>query len=48
LIAQVQKSVFFIDANSYMAYSKGTSDEIVDRTIAAFDELVKNGDLLVD
>ena len=47
-IAKVQKSVFFINAYSYMAYSNGTSDEIVDRTIAAFDELVKHGNLLVD
>ncbi len=47
-ISQVHKSIFFIDAYSYMAYSNGTSDEIVNRTIAAFDELVKNGDLLVD
>ncbi len=47
-ISQVHKSIFFIDAYSYMAYSNGTSDEIVNRTIATFDELVKNGDLLVD
>jgi hypothetical protein len=47
-IGQVHKSVFFIDAYSYMAYSNGTSDEIVNRTIAAFDELVTIGDLLVD